>query len=84
MCWKLCSNILALQVMMNCQHHSTVVLDFTGGAFSILQMFIISYNYSESSSMYRTMCFRLMCRFGMTRLCFPSQDYLPHYQGQIL
>ncbi len=26
-----------------------VLLDFTGGAFSILQMFLLSYNYGELS-----------------------------------
>ena len=39
---------------MNCRRRSTVgwsignvLLDFTGGALSILQMFLISYNYGE-------------------------------------
>ena len=43
-----------LQAAMNCRRRSTVgwsignvLLDFTGGALSILQMFLISYNYGE-------------------------------------
>jgi len=39
---------------MNCRRRSTVgwsignvLLDFTGGCFSILQMFLISYNYGK-------------------------------------
>ena len=39
---------------MNCRRHSTigwsignVLLDFTGGTLSILQMFLISYNYGK-------------------------------------
>ena len=43
------------QAVMNCRRRSTVgwsignvLLDFTGGALSILQMFLISYNNGES------------------------------------
>ena len=42
------------QAVMNCRRRSTVgwsignvLLDFTGGALSILQMFLISYNYGQ-------------------------------------
>lgn len=47
------------QVWMNFRRKSTegwsignVLLDFTGGAFSILQMFLISYNYDDWSSFF--------------------------------
>ena len=44
---------------MNCRRRSTVgwsigsiLLDFTGGVFSILQMFLISYNYNDWKSIF--------------------------------
>ena len=47
------------QAVMNCRRRSTVgwsigsiLLDFTGGVFSILQMFLISYNYNDWKSIF--------------------------------
>lgn len=47
------------QAWMNCRRRSTegwsignVLLDFTGGVFSLLQMFLISYNYDDWKSIF--------------------------------
>ena len=55
--------VAGFQAMMNFRRKSTegwsignVLLDFTGGSFSVLQMFLISYNHGKFCSTFH-ICF---------------------------
>ncbi|PIK56018.1 putative cystinosin-like [Apostichopus japonicus] len=71
------------QVWMNFKRKSTdgwsignVLLDFTGGSYSILQMILISYNYNDWSSFFLD---PTKFGLGLFSICFDIVFILQHY-----
>lgn len=71
------------QAVMNFKRKSTlgwsignVLLDFTGGAFSMLQMFIIAYNFEDWTSLFGN-----FTKFGLgaISICFDVLFIIQHY-----